>query len=473
MKRYNKQNRNCQSRINQVVPTDEKITGRGGLSLFAEYIQNVNILSCLSRMFGGLRKSSKGLPVNEIFKQLFCFFMDGSSRHLDYFDHLARDPGYAGAIQTRQEAMASSHAIKRFLKSFSIAWVPLFRWLLLNLFIWRLHLNKPDVIILGIDLVIMDNDDAKKREQVRPTYKKVKGFGALNMTWGNLVVDSIFRPGDKHSNHGNSVQRMIKRAISTIRKRYRPDVPIIFRMDSGFMDQKLFDLCEKLGAGYTGSGKLYQEIIALMDEIPHGSWQHYFASKGVDKRQIWEYFEFGSRLKSWKKFRRTIFTRPMCNEIGQYYLPGVRPSQVIYTNLGMGGNVDKQLIESGHSGLMENEAIIGMHHGRGEDELIFRAFKEFGSEELPFKRFVPNAVYYYCMLLSFFLYQCFKEDVAAEVISPYAYPNTVRRELIDIGAKLVSHANSIILKIARAVWQRISFFDLWEKANSPPRISWA
>jgi hypothetical protein len=28
-------------------------------------------------------------------------------------------------------------------------------------------------------------------------------------------------------------------------KKYRPDVPIIFRMESGFFDQKIFELCEQ------------------------------------------------------------------------------------------------------------------------------------------------------------------------------------------------------------------------------------
>ncbi len=84
MKHYNKQNRDCQSWINQIVPTDKKIAGRGGLNLFAEYIQNVNILGCLSRLFGSLRKSSKGLPVNEIFKQLFFSLMICFANSLGY-----------------------------------------------------------------------------------------------------------------------------------------------------------------------------------------------------------------------------------------------------------------------------------------------------------------------------------------------------------------------------------------------------
>ncbi len=37
---------------------------------------------------GGIRKSSKGLGVIEIFKQAICFFIDGASRHLVHFDNI-------------------------------------------------------------------------------------------------------------------------------------------------------------------------------------------------------------------------------------------------------------------------------------------------------------------------------------------------------------------------------------------------
>jgi hypothetical protein len=45
--------------------------------------------------------------------------------------------------------------------------------------------------------MVMDNDDALKREGVDPTYKKVKGFQPLQMYWGRYLIDAIFRNGLK------------------------------------------------------------------------------------------------------------------------------------------------------------------------------------------------------------------------------------------------------------------------------------
>jgi len=70
--------------------TTDTITGRGGLALFSRYLETTGILDILNSKFGFVRKSSKGLPVWILFKQIFCFFLDGTSRHLTYFDQLKK-----------------------------------------------------------------------------------------------------------------------------------------------------------------------------------------------------------------------------------------------------------------------------------------------------------------------------------------------------------------------------------------------
>mgnify|MGYP006286041291 FL=1 len=468
-----KASKQCQARINEVESTQERISGRGGLSLFVQYLEQIGILAFLEGAFGRIRKTKKGLPVAELFKQILCFFTDGTSRRLEHFDSLAKDPGYAGTIQTKPEAMASSHTVKRFMKAFPLPLAWLFRSVLLELFLWRLRLNRPEMVVLGIDLVVLDNDDAEQREQVQPTYKKVKGFGALNMTWGNLVVDSILRSGDKHSNHGSSVTRMVRRVVKKIRKSYRADVPILFRLDSAYLDQKLLAEFERLQVGYTVSGKLYRDITKLMERTPQKQWRYYFANAAKEDGRIWEYCEFGDRRGTWDKFRRAIFTRPMCDEVGKVYLPTSRPCQMIYTNLGTGGEVDRLLEEAGQGHYTTAHGVIGLHHGRGEDELVFRSVKDFGGETLPFKRFTPNAVYYYCMLLAYFLFGCFKQDVCHDVVPCGAYPTTVRRHVIDIAAKVVRHAHAVVLKVSRYVWAELNFGALWRRCKTASRIDFA
>jgi len=169
------------SKINRIEKTDDSLTGRGGLALFVRYLSTIGIYPFLERTFSSLRKSKKGIPVLNLFKQLFAFFMDGTSFHLTRFDDLKKDEGYRGVIENREKEMASSHAIKRFFKSFSFVLIWHFRGILQKLFIWRLEIKKPKVIILGLDIMPMNNDDALRREGVYYTYKGYKGFQPLQL----------------------------------------------------------------------------------------------------------------------------------------------------------------------------------------------------------------------------------------------------------------------------------------------------
>ena len=171
----NTTDRHSRALIDDIEPTTDKLTGRAGLSLFTRYLQGIEIFSHRDRLFGSLRQSGKGQPIPEIFKQLFCFFLDGTSRHLVYFDALKQDEGYAGAIETGSKALLSSHAVKRFFGGFYMDRIWLFRRLLQQLFLWRRRLEPPPLILLGLDTMVMDNDEAEKRHGAAPTYKRVKG----------------------------------------------------------------------------------------------------------------------------------------------------------------------------------------------------------------------------------------------------------------------------------------------------------
>ncbi len=464
---------NCKSvsaKIDRVEVTTDNLTGRGGILLFSRYLSGVDLYARLEELFGSIRKSSKGLPVSVLFKQVFCYFVEGTSRHLVHFDALRAEAGYAGAIETKAEKMASSHMVKRFFKSFSLPLIWRFRRLLQELFTWRLNMIKPEVVVLGIDTMVMDNDAAALRHGSQPTYKKVKGFQPLQVTWGRFIVDAVFRGGSKHSNYGDTVPKTLTHLARRIRRDYREDVPIILRMDNGFFDQKIFALCDELGIGFICPGKMYYNMRRFVGALPRSQWKRH-EGRGVSPRgkQVWEYAEFGDCRGRWRRFRRAFYTRPL-NEDGQVLLAFARPDTILYTNLGLGGRVDDLLDAAGAAHWKDPAHIIESYHQRGADELVHRAVKEFYSEQLPFKRFTPNAAFYYSMLVAFFLYETFKEDVTASVVGAASYPTRLRRTLIDIAAKIVRTGGRTILKVTEATWKRTKLGGLWDRTADPPRF---
>ena len=62
-----------------------------------------------------------------------------------------------------------------------------------------------------------------------------------------MWVGAVFRGRKKHSNHGDTVEKMLRHMVMIIQTVYRNDVPIIVRMDAGFSmsSSSRLDLREK------------------------------------------------------------------------------------------------------------------------------------------------------------------------------------------------------------------------------------
>lgn len=60
-----------------------------------------------------------------MFTQVICFFLDGTSRHLTWFDALKEEEGYARGIETNPDDLVSSLQVKRFFQAFSrpLTWI--------------------------------------------------------------------------------------------------------------------------------------------------------------------------------------------------------------------------------------------------------------------------------------------------------------------------------------------------------------
>lgn len=65
--------------MDRVEITSDTLASRAGLSLFVRYLRGIEIFPQLETFFGSIRCSRKGQQISEIFKQLFCFFLEGTS----------------------------------------------------------------------------------------------------------------------------------------------------------------------------------------------------------------------------------------------------------------------------------------------------------------------------------------------------------------------------------------------------------
>lgn len=449
--------------INNISSTSDLLTSRAGLVPFCKYLETTGVLTRLESDFSSLKGSNKGLEVKDFFKQVLSWFMDGTSRHLTYFDDLKKDEGYASVLETNPKDMASSYSITRMFDKFTKFHEPTFRNILLDLFIKRVKQEKPSVIELSIDSMVMNNDDAQKRQGVSHTYKKVRGFHPMQIVWNGMIIDGIFRSGSKPTNEIKKTLSMLKRLIIRIRKEMGDTTTMVMRLDGGYYDQRIMDYLNAENVAFIVSGKMYEFVKESVKGTEESAWKEY--NKGL---LIWRYTELGLKSKSWTNFYRAIYTQLLNREDGQFVLEFARPSNIILTNIGVNSKVLKNLDKESSEQWLKSSSILRSHHGRGADELPHRALKELGFEELPFKKFNQNTAMYQCMLLTLALFEGFKRDILVDIIPVTAYANTVRRKIFDIAGKFTKSGRQIVLRITKATMKMLDFSKLWERCSSPP-----
>lgn len=461
------------NKITKISVTKQKISGRGGITLFLRYVEQTMFYNIISLNFNKLDIfNSKGLQLMQFTKQMLAFFIDGTDMSISGFDKKKQDESYAAVLENSPEEMASSHQIKRFFRKLSIVPAFVFRKILKTLFIWRLNIKKPQVIELFIDTMVLNNDDAIKREGVEPTYKPVKGFQPLHVAWDGKIVDLIFRKGSSHSNHGTDYVDTVRDIVKLIRRKYSKTVAIIINTDSGFFDQKAFDYFEQvLKIHWVSTATLYSTIKKNIVELKKTNKETPIFNSYEKGKQVWNYVEFGSKLKSWKKFRRCVYTELTSKKDGQFLLDFHKSDSVIFTNIGINSDLDKKLKGTKAEEYFTPEGLIKFSHSKGKDELVHRSLKEFATkEQLPFEKFGMNMVYYYLLVITHFLFETYKIDVTNEVVPVKSYPNTFRRQLIDFAVKIVSHSRDKILQITEAIYNNLKIKDLWLKCQTPPKI---
>jgi len=457
------------TKISKISPTDEKISSRGGLSLFLRYVANIKLYELISGVvllkivFG-----SKGLSLQQFLKQIFAFFIDGTDMSISGFDKKKTDKGYASVLENTENDMASSHQIKRMFIKFIVIPNRLYNKILHELFIWRLKIESPIIIFLGIDTMVLDNDNSKKKEGCEVTYKKKKGFQPLHISWGPFLIDVLFRKGKAHSNHGTDYTDRVTAIVELIRNRYSCDVPIILCADSGFADQKAYDYFDTINVHFITTSRIYKDIREYAEQLPAEQYNELHKGK-----LIWRFFEFAGKRDTWKRFRRSIFTTLSCDENGQYIigLGNKRTDNLIFTNIGTNTVADQRLRDAGGEKYFKAENIVKLSHQRGCDELIHRSIKELATkEQLPFKSMGMNRAYYFLLVISHFIFETYKRDITNEVVPISSYPNTFRRKMIDFATKITSGAGYVTLNVPRTIFDNFKINDLWKKCQSPPII---
>jgi len=457
-------------KIDEIQPTKEKISSRTGLNPFIKYLRNNNIDELIKEKLGFLKKIDSGVPVKEIYLQLIVFFLAGDKKNLNYFSIKKSDETYARLLDYKStDDLISTDVVKRIFKKHSYTLASIYRKILQNHFIWKLKKENPEIITIDIDTVLFDNSYSKKKEGVSYTYKKgVKGFNLLMAKWNSYVIDTVFRGGKKHSNNKNTTIKTINHLLKKIHKEYKENIPIVFTLDSGFYDKKIFNFLEKQkNVYYVVTGKKYSDIKKKVKEkIQNGDEKLYKKKKGK-KINKWKYMELKDKRGTWDKQRRAIYTRQFCDDNQKCLFS--KKDRIYYTNLNDNNqlliNTIKDIESIDISNFISCKNIIKLAHKRGESELVHRHIKEYWKETFPFKYFQANMGFCYTMLISFNLYESYKRRICKNVIKSKCYPNIFRRKLIDFAGKIIDTGRKTILKVPEKIIEKLNLKKIFKQVQ--------
>ncbi len=451
-------------KIQKIKITKENLTSRSGLIFFIKYLEQIKVFVLLIKYFKFFRRTKKGSSIKNIFKQLILYFIDGTYNQISGFNELKKDKGYSSVIETSPEDMCSSSTIKRFFEKFTFNLNWIYEKIIIELFIWRLKIENPKIIKLFVDTFVLKNESCQKREGVSWTYKKAMGYQPLNIIWNGFPILTILKPGKSHALSENTVREKIIKIVKIIRKRYSEEIEIIVKMDTGFLDEKLFKMLSDLNIYFVSvarwSKSTKETVNDIVNTLP--------LEKYENKKNSYSYTELGYKCKCWKTFYRAIYVE-LENKGEQLYLETFRDKTLIITNI---KDYQNNKYSEELKKYFKAEEIIKLNHSRGHDELTHRGIKDFGTEKLPFQKFHQNAAFYYTMIISYFLFCCFKQDVLlkSNLIEIGTYATTIRRKIIDIAGKIVKTSGEIILKISESAYNFLNPNKLILNINASVKI---
>jgi hypothetical protein len=377
----------------------------GVMDLFVRYLHHSGALEATQTLFGAMRKSSKGLSVAELFKQMFCFLIDPRNRFLIDFDRLKSDTRYARSISAGKTPMASSHAVKRFYRAFTWPGVFRFRYLMQQLFLWRLHIYAPNAIFFHIRPYAEEkphrNRD-KTKSKGRPAGPEVHAY---TMNWGPFTIDATLRPKGIPAHDGNLYRKMLSRVADNVRMYSGQHLPLVIWADGKHLGPAPWQWLDPLKIGYLLIDRPRKCHLDYALRQSHGKWRR-VANKTVD----YEYLDINKPPYSWAYRGRIILFRTI-KKTDQMQFAFAPPEYAIFTSIRSAEHRADSSALSGPAGMWSAPSIIDIVMARNLSNGPGATMPEDSDLRVPFMHFKPNCAYFYTRLAAQFLYASFKVDL--------------------------------------------------------------
>ena len=141
-------------------------------------------------------------------------------------------------------------------------------------------------LTIDVDSTITETYGLKK-QGARFGYTKVRGYDSLlAMAAGtDQVLGVRLRGGNAHT--GRGAANFLAQVFNRVR-RAGASGPVVLRADSGFYSSKVTGACDKAGAAYSVTAKMYPPLYGAITAIPEENWRPipYWLDGGADVAEV-------------------------------------------------------------------------------------------------------------------------------------------------------------------------------------------
>ncbi|MDN8937184.1 IS1380 family transposase [Staphylococcus aureus] len=239
--------------INKIDFTAKNLTSNAGLFLLLENAKSNEIFDLVEDDLVFDNDSTNKIKMNHI-KTMICGHFIGIDK-LERLKLLQNDP----LVNEFDISVKEPETVSRFLGNFTFKTTQMFRDINFKVFKKLLTKSKLTSITIDIDSSVINVEGHQEGASKGYNPKKL-GNRCYNIQFAfcdelKAYVTGFVRSGNTYTANGAS--EMIKEIVANIKT---DDLEILFRMDSGYFDEKIIETIESLGCKYLIKAKSYSTL---------------------------------------------------------------------------------------------------------------------------------------------------------------------------------------------------------------------
>ncbi len=410
--------------------TEEKITARSGLALFAEFFQAMGVGKLLESYISKPR-SGRGFEAKRYIEPL-CLSMYGGAESIEDVREIREDESLRDLIEMEEipSSSATGDWLRREAERGGVEGMEK-----VNDEITRRVLSKEDKesYTLIIDPTIIE---AQKRD-AKMTYLGLRGYRPVVATLKEVPVAISYEFKDGNDNGGRL--ETVKKAVSKISKEKIKEVIL----DSEYYSSDVIEYLKGEKIAWSIAADQDSSTKELIRAIPQDEWGPYVTKEGISTdREIAETVHTMNKGKSAFRLIVLRWQEKQLNLFKDSY-----HYHCIATSVGEGSAQER----------------VWAYNDRANIENHIKEIKcGFGMEKLPSGDFGGNALYFGIGILTYNLFIAQKH-----LTMPREWRSktiqSIRWLLIEVGGKLIHHGRSITLKIAASMHKYRLYLEMRRK----------